>query len=115
PSANVSLEEGKQLERTLAKFDKDLYRIQEFKDGKPTKTYGRMDDQYIRAGLVSEIFKEAERNRFNGFSMIAGHSSTRPGSPLDRPIPPPPPPGDLDASKRIVPKLRPVLEKYQGP
>ncbi len=114
PSANVSLEEGKQLESTLTTFDKDLYRIQEFTDGKPTKTYGRMDEQFIRDGLVSEIYKEAARDRFNGFSMIAGHSSTRQGSPLGQPIPPPPP-GDLEASKRIIPKLRPALEKYQGP
>jgi hypothetical protein len=56
----------------LKKYDKQIYRIQTFREGRLVKTNGRLSDKYIRDGLVSEVAKHAKATKFTGWALQAG-------------------------------------------
>jgi hypothetical protein len=87
------------VNRVLKKYDKSLYKIQTYKDGKLIKARGQLAEKYMRAGLVAEVTQKAQTTNFTGCAIQAGSRSTT----LQTMVP------QMD---EMVNKLRPTLEKY---
>lgn len=117
PEAKVPLNELKALNATLKKYDKSLYKIQSFQNGRLIRTYGAMDEKFMRAGLSVEVAKQAALTDFTGCSLVAGTSSTRPG-PSGPTRPPPPPVKPVlewnEQPEEMVKQLAPTLERFNN-
>src|SRR5437868_331810 len=69
PQAKVSADDAEALNKILQKYDKRIYRIQKFSEGKLVKTSGKMAEKYMRDSIVSEVAKEAKATKFTGWAI----------------------------------------------
>jgi hypothetical protein len=131
PQAQWSGNNCDELSRVLSKYNKSLYKIQTYKDGKLVKTQGKLDESVMRRGLVSEVARRAEEMKFTGCAIEAGQSNLPvPATKAKRqgqeeapsPSPPPSPspsPGGSTTLQTLIPKIaemakkvQPVVDKY---
>jgi hypothetical protein len=94
----------------LKKFDKSLYKIQEYKKGKLVRTHGTLSDDALREGFALEVAKEATATKLTGCALQAGlgNSSTHPKSLGNSTTNP----KACERSEELVERLKPILSKY---
>jgi hypothetical protein len=141
PFTQISERDEKAMNDVLKKYDKSLYKIQTYKEGKLQKTKGRLEDVYIARATIAELTEQKGTGgsaRVLQVANISGPSRppqvgpTRPSKPAPtptspskgstsptnptRPAPTPTnpsgPPKDVSDVKELVRRLRPILEKY---
>jgi hypothetical protein len=121
--AKISQADAQALNAILRKYDKSLYRIRIYKEGKLENTQGRLSEDIIGRGSVREIATNAQTNLLSGWTDQIGVNDPV-ASILGRanrptiPLPPPPRPLNremlLSQSTELVRQLEPVIEKYRS-
>ena len=141
PAAEVSQTDQSAMNTILRKYDKSLYKIQTYKNGKLESSRGGLSNVFIDKTLTSEIAQKAEAGFsycvMQIFNLDKTHhdwdnsalyfSSHTHASPTP---PPPPPPNGPNAtgmaahthttaqkqaqSEELIKRLKPVLEKYNS-
>ena len=135
--AKIMTEDEKRLTNILKEYDKSLYKIQTFKNGKRAKSRGTLSEDTIGKARIAEIFKNAETNRLTGWTVqVAGvecdhgpSNVNRPPTGQATPTPTPTPPSsDPNAPSssnvnrlpncstvvELVRRVGPILEKYNS-
>jgi hypothetical protein len=128
PQAQWSGNNCDELNRVLSKYDKSLYKIQTYKEGKLVKTQGKLEESVMRRGLVSEVTRTAQEMKFTGCAIEAGRSNlptramTKKARGEEEPSPSPSPsasPGGSTTLQTLIPKIaemakkvQPVVDKY---
>ena len=140
PRAMMTGDDCDALVNALSKFDKHIYRIQNFKNGKPDgDPIGELSDREMESGLVKAVTNEAAAARppFSGCAIQVGRagSSTRKSWEIrsgssTRPTPTPhlnsgssthptPAPSGTSSthkstqeSDRMLEELKPILARY---
>src|SRR5260370_2200380 len=130
PQAQWSGNNCDELNRVLSKYNKSLYTIQTYREGKLVKTQGKLDESLMRRGLVSEVTRTAREMKFTGCAIEAGRSNLpmqatkTKGRGQEEPLPSPSPspsasPGGSTTLQTLIPKIaemakrvQPVVDKY---
>ena len=73
--ANITAGDEKRLNDILKSYDKSLYKIRAFKDGKAGKIRGTLNDDTIGKATMAEIFAEAQNGRLTGWTVQVGPGS----------------------------------------
>ena len=81
PEAKVSGTEADQVRQKLSMFDKSLYKIQTYENGKLVKTDGRLDDKIMQNGLATDVAHQAESIQFTGIALQVGRTFPPPPTP----------------------------------
>jgi hypothetical protein len=101
PGTEVSKEDQAALSRILDRYDKSLYRISTYENGKLTKTQGTMSDVITDKKLASQMAANIKKP---GFSSLAGTVH----NPLAAVNP------NISKHRKMLDRIKPVLEKYQA-
>jgi hypothetical protein len=101
PGTEVSKEDQASLSRILDRYDKSLYRISTYENGKLAKTQGTMSDVITDKKLASQMAANIKKP---GFSSLAG-IITNPLTGVNTQFPKHP---------KMLDRIKPVLEKYQA-
>lgn len=99
PGTEVSKEDQAALSRILSHYDKSLYRISSYQNGKLTKTQGTMSDVITDKKLASQMAANIKKP---GFTSLAG-LITNPLTAHNIQFPKQP---------KMLDRLKSVLEKY---
>jgi len=109
PGTKLSKEDETALNDVLKKYDKRLYRVETYKDGKLTKTEGKLKDLFIDKATASEVAKARAAGVSD--STIVFYSGPNARVPtITRPTGPKPS-GSVN-SKELIEQLKPILQKY---
>jgi hypothetical protein len=101
PGTNVSKEDRDAMNRILSRYDKSLYRISTYENGKLLRTQGTMRDVITDKKLASQMAANIKKP---GFTSLAG-LITNPLNFVNIQFPKHP---------KLLSQLKPVLEKYQA-
>lgn len=125
PGTKISSADQKALDAVLNKFSKSFYKIRTYEHGKLVKTQGSLEETRIDQILVAEAKKASlkgvsESTQQIGIAIQTGTTfKTAFMVYVNRPSSPPPAPAwtkpsaiDLQISKRLVSRVRPILQKY---
>jgi hypothetical protein len=115
PEANISAKDCADIRSVLKRFDKHLYRIQSFKNGKLVGSVGMLDGECMREGLVAEVAKQAKETRFTGCALqagVKGTSSTNKGTSSTKGMPSSTCRNLIDKGTDLVASLKPILDRY---
>jgi hypothetical protein len=127
----LSQDDEKAMDGVLQRYNKSLYKIRTYEDGKLVRTRGRLNDLKIDKGLASEV-AEAIQNGFSdtviqisGLTCHTDHLSPTPQGPVASP-----PPQSSDHLGRLSPgftthtdhpacdpdlhRIGEILEKYSA-
>lgn len=105
PGTNISSDDQKALNAILKHFDKSLYKIKTYEQGKLVKTQGALEDVYIDPVLVAEVIKASQQGIPNLADQIGMAPSTGHAAKLATPP-------SVETSKRLVRLVAPILLKY---
>jgi hypothetical protein len=76
PGTTLSKPDRKKLNEILSKFDKSLYKIEHYKDGKVTRTLGQLSDALIDKTIAAEATEaKARGNSHATLQIIAAATS----------------------------------------
>jgi len=119
PGTKISSKDQNALDAVLKQFNKSLYRIGTYDQGKLVKTRGSLEDTLIPQRLVAEVTKASQKGVSDLALEIGRVCAIVYTSKNPVPVSPPPPPPmvppsqqELRDSVRLVNKLRPILLKY---
>ncbi len=138
PITKISTEDTKAINNILKKYDKSLYKLATYKDGKLKKTQGTLSDVYLDQAIASELSAaqaKGESNKTMQFTNPQRHPGnitnpqrhpgnitnpqraaavTNPQRSPGAPTNPQQslPPGDEKAAKELLERLKPILQKY---
>lgn len=130
PGTTLSKADQDAMNKILNQYDKTLYRIDTYENGKRTKTQGKLTDVVTDKRLASEMAAAVKREGFTQYAVqIRAGSGTNPASTspvpgaTTNPTGTSPVPGattnptSSNSSKPktndLVERLRPILKKYQ--
>jgi len=139
PGTEISKADHDAMNRILRKYDKALYRIQTYENGRLKRTQGKLEDVVTDKTLASDIAINVKKKGFTQDAMrigVASESEKSGGTttPLKSPAPSTPPPTptpsgphpsaspggtttplqsqNIAKSQELVDRLKPILEKY---
>lgn len=101
PGTEISKEDQAAMTRILNQYDKSIYRIYTYENGKRTKTLGTMSDVITDKKLEAEMAANIKKP---GFTSLAG-IITNPLNGTNSQFPKKP---------KLVQSLKPILEKYRA-
>jgi hypothetical protein len=129
PGTAISATDHAAMNKILNKYDKSIYRIDTYKDGKRTRKQGTLTDVVTDRKLASQIATNLKRpgfthyvvqvpgNTTNPASSLNPGSTTNPASAANRPYPPAPAPSPVNPtldSRELIEELTPILKPYQA-
>jgi hypothetical protein len=106
----ISKSDEKAFNDVLRKYDKKLYRIETYQDGKLTKTQGALSSVYVEKTVASEAASAKSRGFTDSAIVCLG--------PNARVQAVPPPKGaktERVKAQEFIDHLKPILEKYSKP
>lgn len=121
PGTKISQTDQENLNKILGRFDKSLYQIQIYKNGKLQKTMGALSEDILARGKASEIASNAQRRSLSGWAIQIGDpgpmatvskTTSRPQTPIPNPVRPNPSPLNTERLEQLVKKVTPTLEHY---
>jgi hypothetical protein len=106
PGTKLSTDDQKALSDVLKKFDKSLYKMEEYKNGKVTKTDGKLNDMHIDKALVSELASaKAHGLTVNTTQIVNTFKTWQQPPPAGMALTP-------AKEKELVRQVAPIVEKY---
>ncbi|MBA3652124.1 MAG: hypothetical protein H0W66_11765 [Chthoniobacterales bacterium] len=141
PGNKITAEDQRAMNKILHKYDKSLYRIQTFENGKRGESIGALSSVLLPLAVVRKVFDNAQTHSLTGVAIQAGrgwggnafHHQSPEAQPDEAGIRPggnrflnstPPHNKETEAAVRrignkfrfndaaLVSELRPILEKY---
>ena len=126
PITKISMEDTREINNILEKYDKSLYKLAAYKDGKLKKTQGTLSDVNLDQAIASELLAaqaKGESNKTMQFTNPQRGNITNPQkaaavtNPQRSPGAPTNPqrnssPADEKAAKELLERLKPILQKY---
>ena len=126
PMTKISTEDTKAINNILEKYDKSLYKLAAYKDGKLKKTQGTLSDVNLDQAIASELpaaQAKGESNKTMQFTNPQRGNITNPQTaaavtnPQRSPSVPTnpqrhPSAADEKAAKELLERLKPILQKY---
>ena len=128
PITKISTEDTRAINNILEKYDKSLYKLAAYKDGKLKKTQGTLSDVNLDQAIASELpaaQAKGESNKTMQFTNPQRHPGnitnpqktaavTNPQRSPGAPTNPQrhPSAADEKAAKELLERLKPILQKY---
>ena len=120
PGTKISSADEKALDAVLKKFNKSLYQIRTYDQGRLVKTRGSLADARIPHALVAEVNRAAQKGVSDSALKIGlgegwltyTKKNPSPVAPPTFAVHPAPSPKELEDSERLVSRVRPILQKY---
>lgn len=126
PGTAISATDHAAMNKILNKYDKSIYRIDTYKDGKRTRKQGTLTDVVTDRKLASEIATNLKKPGFTHYVVqvpgssvnpaisLPPGSTTNPASAANQPYPQAPSPVNPAVdSRELIERLTPILEKYR--
>ena len=124
PGTKISEPDQRVLNAILARYDKSLYKLKGYVNGKADKQQGSLADAAIDKATAARAAKHAKDARFSGWTLqigqtsnqdIAGRTSNqdmpgrtsnqdKPGTTTNQ--------NKVSKSKELIKRLTPILQKY---
>ena len=128
PITKISTEDTRAINNVLKKYDKSLYKVATYKDGKLKKTHGTLSDVNLDQAIASELpaaqakgesdktmqFTNPQRHPGNITNPQKAAAVTNPQRSPGAPTNPQHSPSltDEKAAKELIERLKPILQKY---
>ena len=137
PGTNISESDQRAMNAILAQYDKSLYKLKGYVNGKAGKQQGSLNDAAIDKATAARAAKHAKDPHFSGSTLQIGFTanqdiSKKPGNTSNQDIPgrtsnqnkpgtttnqdvvngPSPTPHDASKARELVKRLTPILRKY---
>jgi hypothetical protein len=139
PGTNISENDQRAVNAILAKYDKSLYKLKGYVNGKPGKQQGTMNDASIDKATAKRAATHGKDPHFTGWTLQVGatanqnssagvttnqNSNAKPGTTTNQNASagvtsnqnsnasPSPSPGDGGKARELVKRLTPILQKY---
>jgi hypothetical protein len=116
PGTKISEKDRGELDAILAKYDKRLYRLKRYANGKAEKTQGTLKDISIDAATAARAAAHAKDPHFSGSTLQIGFTTNQDiadvvtiqntangGSNIEKPR----------KQSELVKRLEPILRKYR--
>ena len=133
PGTDISAADYAAMNKILNKYDKKLYRLDTYEDGKRKKKQGTLTDVVTDRQLASQIATNVKRDGFTHYVVQVRGSGTNPASAANAPAyPAGPAPSPVHPTKtdkfgpepagtnptksksdQLIEELKPILRKYQ--
>ena len=107
PGAKISESDQKALDDVLKNYDKSLYKIETYTDGKLVKVKGKLSDLLIDKALASEVASAKAHGMTSSTAQLGNTYKTRytPTPPASRAF-------TVEKERELVQAVKPILEKY---
>jgi hypothetical protein len=134
PGTNISESDQRAMNAILAQYDKSLYKLKGYVNGKAGKQQGSLNDAAIDKATAARAAKHAKDPHFSGSTLQIGYTSNqdisgrtsnqdisgrtsnqnKPGTTTnqEKVNNPSPTPHDASKSRELVKRLTPILRKY---
>ena len=134
PGTNISESDQRAMNAILAQYDKSLYKLKGYVNGKAGKQQGNLNDAAIDKATAARAAKHAKDPHFSGWTLqignttnqdISGRTSNqdipgrtsnqnKPGTTTNQEVVngPSPTPHDASKARELVKRLTPILRKY---
>lgn len=124
PGTAISAADHAAMNKILNRYDKALYRIDTYEDGKRTKKQGTLTDVVTDKQLASQIAVNLKKPGFTHYVVQVPGNTTNPAASLQpgattNPAsssntgPAPSPVHPTTNSRELIERLTPILEKYR--
>ena len=131
PGTNISESDQRAMNAILAQYDKSLYKLKGYVNGKAGKQQGTLNDAAIDKATAARAAVHAKDLRFTGSTLQIGFTanqdiskkpgntsnqdiSNKPGTTTNQDVVngPSPTPHDASKARELVKRLTPILRKY---
>jgi len=131
PGTNISESDQRAMNAILAQYDKSLYKLKGYVNGKAGKQQGNLNDAAIDKATAARAAKHAKDPHFSGSTLQIGFTanqdiskkpgntsnqdiSNKPGTTTNQDVVngPSPTPHDASKARELVKRLTPILRKY---
>ena len=119
PGTNISESDQRAINAILAQYDKSLYKLKGYVNGKAGKQQGSLNDAAIDKATAARAAKHAKDPHFSGSTLQIGFTanqdiSNKPGTTTNQDVVngPSPTPHDASKARELVKRLTPILRKY---
>lgn len=90
PGTSMTKADGAAMNKILNQYDKTLYRVDTYENGKRTKTQGKLTDVVTDGRLASELAANLKKEGFSQYAVqIRASGGTNPASTANSPVPGP--------------------------